>query len=82
MMVGEGFDLKIGPAQTCGAVAPRHGLTRPELLDLLLDRLHFTESAAIRYADAAEAGTNLPLLNQWLSDKDAAALGWRPEYRR
>ena len=50
------------------------------MINLLREHDHFARFAAVEYMDRVELGKQQPLLEQWLSDEDAAAFGWTSAY--
>ena len=73
---GEGFEISIGPAGRSGVLAIKGPLDRQAVLSLLLEHAHFSERSAISLMDKVERDDDVTLLQQGLSNEEAAAFGW------
>ena len=75
------FSVQIAPTHQPELRVITDDRSRKTVISLLREHDHFAKFAAVEYVDRVELGKHQPLLEQWLSDKDAAAFGWTSELR-
>jgi hypothetical protein len=79
----QNYQIAISPSsRTGGAMGVKHDMTEEACASSLRRYFGFTEAAIERFFAEANTDRHLTLIDQPLSDQDAAYFNWLPEYNR